>query len=207
METFTAKVTQHAYQFPRARDPELQVDSTNNCARCFYFKCIFVSYPQPGGEGNLLLWSVQIKGSDLTLDLAVERGFPELLVGPDGMVLNARVGKLVYARGQFLQHKTVDLVYYFTLLQDITPILGLYEYLTQTLICLKINLKVTGVIQDIPTRAMNQNLFPTLMTVHSYHNICIDNQHSSKKHHAGGTAAALKNSRALMQSYTQGCRS
>lgn len=64
------------------------------------------------------------------------------------MVLNAGVGKLVYPRGQFLQDKTVDLVYYFTLLQDITPILGFYEYLTQTLICLKINLKVTYLLDS-----------------------------------------------------------
>lgn len=64
---------------------------------------IFVSYPYPGSEGHFLLWSVQIQGSDLTLDFAVECGFPELLVGPDGMVLNAGVGKLVDPWSQFLK--------------------------------------------------------------------------------------------------------
>lgn len=66
----------------------------------------FSSYLQPDSEAHLLLWGVKIKGSDLTLDLAVESGFPELLVGPDGMVLNASVSKLVDSRTQFLQDKT-----------------------------------------------------------------------------------------------------
>lgn len=59
------------------------------------------------GSDAPFLWSVQIKGSDLTLDLAIESGFPELLVGPDGMILNAGVGKLVHPGSQFLKDKNV----------------------------------------------------------------------------------------------------
>lgn len=59
------------------------------------------------GSDAAFLWGVQIKGSDLTLDLAVESGFPELLVGPDGMILNAGVGKLVHPSSQFLKDKNV----------------------------------------------------------------------------------------------------
>lgn len=67
---------------------------------------IFCSYLWSGSDAPFLPWGVKIKGSDLTLDLAVESGFPELLVGPDGMVLNAGVGKLVHPCNQFLQDKT-----------------------------------------------------------------------------------------------------
>lgn len=67
---------------------------------------IALSYLEPGSDTNFLLWGVQIKGSDLALHLAVESGFPELLVGPDGMVLNASVGKLVHTCSQFLEDET-----------------------------------------------------------------------------------------------------
>lgn len=62
-------------------------------------------YLYPGSKSHFLLWSVQIEGSDLTLDFTVECGFPKLLVGPDGMVLNAGVGKLVDPWSQFLNDK------------------------------------------------------------------------------------------------------
>ena len=52
---------------------------------------------------HFLLCGCKIQSSDLALDLAVERGLPKLLIGPDGMVLNTGVGKLVHTRGQFLQ--------------------------------------------------------------------------------------------------------
>lgn len=71
--------------------------------------CYFSTDPQPDSDGHRLLWGVKIKGSDLTLDLAVKSGFPELLVGPDGVVLNAGVRKLVDSRSQFLQDKTQTL--------------------------------------------------------------------------------------------------
>lgn len=69
----------------------------------------FSTYPQPESNAYFVLGGVKIKGSDLTLHLAVKSGFPELLVCPDRMVLNAGVRKLVDSRSQFLQDKTQGL--------------------------------------------------------------------------------------------------
>lgn len=67
---------------------------------------MFIPYLRGGGDGSLFFWGVQVQGPDLTLDFTVESGFPELLVGPNGMVLYAGVGKLVHSSSQSLQDKT-----------------------------------------------------------------------------------------------------
>lgn len=91
--------------------PQLRVTVNNKTAPCsashhsilsismFYL----FSYLEFGCNEMLLLWSVKIQVSDLVLHLGVEGGLPELLTGPDGVILHARVGILVHARGQFLQ--------------------------------------------------------------------------------------------------------
>lgn len=70
---------------------------------------MLVFYHDPEGGSTCFLRSVKIKSSDLALDFTIEGTFPELLVGPDRMVLYAGVGKLVHSSSQSLdrQKKTM----------------------------------------------------------------------------------------------------
>lgn len=64
---------------------------------------LFLSlYLDFGSDEMFVLRGSKVQRSDLALDLWVEGGFPKLLIGPDGMVLNAGVGELVHSRSQFL---------------------------------------------------------------------------------------------------------
>lgn len=64
-----------------------------------------VFYHDPEGGSSFFLRSVKIKRSDLALDFTIESTFPELLVGPDRMVLYAGVGKLVHSSSKSLHRR------------------------------------------------------------------------------------------------------
>ena len=51
---------------------------------------------QSGSDAYFLLRTAEIQGTDLVLDLAVEGSLPELLVCPDGMILDTCVGVLLH---------------------------------------------------------------------------------------------------------------
>jgi hypothetical protein len=51
---------------------------------------------QSGSYAYFLLRTAEIQGTDLVLDLAVEGSLPELLVCPDGMILDTCVGVLLH---------------------------------------------------------------------------------------------------------------
>lgn len=59
-------------------------------------------YLDLGSDELLVLRGSEVKRSDLVLHLRVEGGLPELLIGPDGMVLYAGVGELIHPSCQFL---------------------------------------------------------------------------------------------------------
>lgn len=65
-------------------------------------KLISRLYLDLGSDELFFLRGGEVKRSDLVLHLRVEGGLPELLTGPDGMVLYAGVGELVHASCQFL---------------------------------------------------------------------------------------------------------